>query len=693
MRKFLQLSVGLILSLAFHATHVTGYSLRSETSYNTTTLGNVVIHTPSQRVYSSAEFNITFSLEGHQKPLKLALTPNHDILSQNPHIQYLDANGQPQHTELMKRHHHRVFKGSVLLGSEINGWERAGWTRISIVRDGTAPLFDGAFSVWGVQYNINIDSNRMLVSHTSHNDTPTTQSNRTHSTKPHFAATKRQFTFDSPDLIDTIGSTDGCPTSRQIALVGIATDCVYTGSFSSSEDLVDSVVSMVNTASEVFESTFNIALALHNLTIEEEQCPTIASSDLPWNVGCSAGDLNWRLERFTSWREQSGGSENAYWTLLSGCPTGTAVGVSWVGELCNDELSANVVALADNQWQVFAHESAHTFGAYHDCDSSTCSRGQQCCPFSASTCDADGQYIMNAISTGAQTEFSPCTVGNVCSAMDDGRVDTQCLTTNSDTPTISAGECGNGVVEVGEDCDCGDDCDGNPCCDGSTCRFLGDAVCDDAEGSCCRDCQFASSGTVCRASVGECDIEETCSGDDAACPSDRHEDDGQSCGSESESDLFCSSGQCTSRDLQCQGQVQGDNSTISSCGDSTCALECSSPWGGAGSCSRVGDVLDGTPCDGGLCRGGQCRSRSEDDDSGESWVQENLSLVIGLSAGIGGLLLLAVLSSIVYCCCCRRRPKKVPNQLPLPLPPIAGYAPPPYSPRPAVPQTPYYRYA
>lgn len=286
---------------------------------------------------------------------------------------------------------------------------------------------------------------------------------------------------------------------------------------------------------------------------------------------------------------------------------------------------------------------------------------------------------MNPVSTSQQTDFSPCTIGSVCSGFG-GRVDMQCLTTNQNTPTISAGECGNGVVEAGEECDCGDECAGNECCDGTTCRFRGGAVCDDSNEACCAGCQFAAAGTVCRAAVSECDIEETCPGDSGQCPDDETEDDGESCGT----DLFCSSGQCTNRDLQCQGQVEGDNSTISSCGSDSCTLTCSAIQG---SCSEVGNVLDGTPCDGGLCRGGVCQSTSD-----ESWIDRHRDLVIGLAAGIGGFLVVTFLACIIWCCC-RRKPKRMQpvSQAPLPGPHSHPYMPPPpYSP-PA--QTAYFRYA
>ncbi|KAH0841332.1 hypothetical protein FOPE_06192 [Fonsecaea pedrosoi] len=137
------------------------------------------------------------------------------------------------------------------------------------------------------------------------------------------------------NLASTIGSTAGCPTTRKVALVGVATDCTYTASFNSTDTLRQNVISLVNTASELYQSTFNITLGLRNLTVSDGECPGTPSTQTAWNVGCSSStDITQRLNLFSSWRGQRG-DDNAYWSLFTTCNTGAEVGLAWLGQLCN----------------------------------------------------------------------------------------------------------------------------------------------------------------------------------------------------------------------------------------------------------------------------------------------------------------------------------------------------------------------
>lgn len=326
---------------------------------------------------------------------------------------------------------------------------------------------------------------------------------------------------------------------------------------------------------------------------------------------------------------------------------------------------ANVVVKTDTEWLVIAHEVGHTFGAVHDCDSTTCNDGktvaaQQCCPLSTSTCPAGGKYVMNPSTSAGITNFSPCSIGNICSAIGGQSVKTSCLTSNRNVTTITGSQCGNGIVEMGEDCDCGGEsgCGDNTCCNPTTCKFKteNNAVCDPSNEDCCLStCQFATAGTVCRASTGECDPQETCSGTTASCPADAHAAEGDSCGSSGEG-LSCASGQCTSRDKQCKTLMGSQYYECNN--DDGCQLFCATDGSQYACDGLTQNFLDGTTCGGGgKCSNGVCKGSTVGGRIKE-FVNDHKPLVIGLSVGVGGLLLLAILSCIVGSCKRRSRRRK-----------------------------------
>ena len=642
-----------------------------------TKVENPTIITPSHRVHAHSKFEIVFSLHERRQKIRLSLEPNQDIIAEGASVAFLDQSGKVTKTESIQRNEHRIFKGYTWIEQRDGGWNNIGWARISLRRDGIDPLFEGAFTILHDHHHIQLHSNYMQTKHeadphlepgedeymvvfrdsdigrqTQHTEfkrslaeqsscsanflsfnsdsshpvysPPFKRDTRSWGSMPlHSLFGKRQIdTSGIPsggnsggvNLSSTIGNTAGCPSTRKVALIGVATDCSYTASFSSNETARQNVLAQINSASEAYEKTFNITLALQNLTVSDANCPGTAAAATPWNIGCGGNTtITDRLNTFSQWRGERNDS-NAYWTLLTNCPTGAEVGLAWLGQACVTGVTqgqgetvsgANVVARTSTEWQVIAHESGHTFGAVHDCDSQTCSDGttvaaQQCCPLSSSTCDASGQFIMNPSTASNINSFSACTVGNICSAFLRNSVKSSCLSDNKGVLTIAGHQCGNGVVEEGEQCDCGgpESCGSNSCCDATTCQFKNNAVCDDSNEDCCKGCQFASSGTICRASTGVCDPQETCSGSNATCPPDETAPNGQSCGNS----LQCASGQCTSRDQQCKtlmGSYTSNNDTYA-CNSQDCTLSCASPSFGPGTCySMQQNFLDGTPCGGG----------------------------------------------------------------------------------------------
>lgn len=502
----------------------------------------------------------------------------------------------------------------------------------------------------------------------------------------------------------------------------MAADCTYVRSYKGATEARKQIFADFNTASGIFESTFNVALGVISLNIVPDGCPATPVTGQTWNQECTpAYPIDQRLSDFSYWRGQAGrsGDGAGLWHLMTKCNSGAVVGIAWTKALCqmkSQEQKSNgqsqftagtgISSITPNEWMVVAHEIGHGFGAIHDCNSKTCSPTLntpigQCCPLSTTTCDAGANYIMNPSESVATKLFSPCSIKAICSTIKSSSG--QCLKApgTRSTQNSESNICGNGLKESGEECDCGsaEDCANDPCCDGTTCKLKKGAVCDDLNDDCCLNCQLKPQGQICRQSISECDIQEVCSGTTSVCPPDQHLANqtpckGTSLGSNgtSPSGLECSNGVCTSRDLQCQQQ---DRPGITKqCGaSSSCSLTCNDPSGAALSCMQIPGVffVDGTSCGfGGSCNQGQCEY-SNGVSGVLGWAKGHLLIVIPVASLVGLMLLCCIWSCCCAGCMDRRRQAQYDANMGKPTSlgsngyqfagyvPEGGYAPPPSS--------------
>lgn len=305
----------IIRALIGHSTH------RNPVSY-ITSIENAEILTPSHRVHAHSSFNLIFTLHDGEQDVKFTLEPNHDILSDNAQVEYMDANGVITRTEPIVRSEVKVFRGDSWLRDE-QGWYHAGWARILVKTDGLNPLFEGAFTLRHDVHHIQLASSYMRTRHEldpkvdltgdetmvvfrdsdvesgmntqglvgrgiaidieedfmcssdrlGFNIQPSNAINMMITEMPKAGwggfgleslfrggLTRRQNVDGSNsfpggsgnsagvNLKSTIGNTDGCPTTRQVALMGVATDCTYTADFASPEAARANIINQINSA-------------------------------------------------------------------------------------------------------------------------------------------------------------------------------------------------------------------------------------------------------------------------------------------------------------------------------------------------------------------------------------------------------------------------------------------------------------
>lgn len=480
-------------------------------------------------------------------------------------------------------------------------------------------------------------------------------------TSPNVSAFKRDDVagdgMNTTNFVNNIGDGSGCPSSPKVVYMGVAADCTYTQRYGSQANATQQVLNDWNSASALYKNTFKVSLGIVELQIMDSNCPSSTDPAVPWNIDCGSVTLSDRLSLFSQWRGNKGMDGTGLWHLLSTCTTGSEVGIAWLATLCQVTATGNspnvvsgtgVSTAGRTEWQVIAHEIGHNFGAIHDCTDG-CTMSSACCPFNTTTCSASSKFIMNPTTSETEAQFSPCSLGNICSLMmgvGGGQTNTSCVLDPDPTrQVISMQMCGNGIVEAGEECDPGLG-NNSTCCDPQTCKFTAGAVCDPSSSPCCTSgCRLAPATQLCRKSRdNRCDTPEYCTGNSSTCPTDITKPNGQGCGS---GGLACANGICTSLDVQCQsaGSTLGLTKACPAKNDRSCQVSCQDPRTANQCVVLQTQLVDGSPCGyGGTCISGSCHSGSAW-DTFKAWYTENLQISIPVTV-VAGLFILMI---VAYC--------------------------------------------
>ncbi|XP_029001183.1 disintegrin and metalloproteinase domain-containing protein 10 isoform X2 [Betta splendens] len=234
-----------------------------------------------------------------------------------------------------------------------------------------------------------------------------------------------------------------------------------------------------------------------------------------------------------------------------GAPSGSSGGICERSKVYSDgkrkSLNTGIITVQNYASHVppkvshitFAHEVGHNFGSPHD-------SGIECTPGESKLQDkkAQGNYIMYARATSGDkfnnNKFSICSIRNISAVLKSKR---DCF--------VESGQpiCGNGLVEIGEECDCGysDQCK-DSCCysaneeEGKKCRLKPDKVCSPSQGPCCTaDCTFVAQNEKCR-KESECANQGVCNGATALCPASQPKENFTSCNAATQ---VCLNGVCS----------------------------------------------------------------------------------------------------------------------------------------------------
>lgn len=254
-------------------------------------------------------------------------------------------------------------------------------------------------------------------------------------------------------------------------------------------------------------------------------------------------DIYDSLSAFQSWSMRQPYKADNYQMVTGTDMNGGIVGLASMYGMCGSKSGG--VNEYGRDWafmvETVTHEMGHNWGASHD------SSGNSCDP---------RKYMMASHSCSSCppiTSWSRCSKSSISSNLNKLKNKPGGCFSNRPATVLARDtlpECGNGLVEAGEECDLGGANGHSPLCS-TDCKMVQQGT-QCLEGACCdvQTGKFRGAGSLCRSSLGECDLADTCSGTSSECPQDVFKVDGDVC-YEAGANGKCYQGGCLSVDDQC----------------------------------------------------------------------------------------------------------------------------------------------
>lgn len=287
-----------------------------------------------------------------------------------------------------------------------------------------------------------------------------------HLTKKHASPNRH---FETSAYIDHWANCYTGDSQPHRISIGIVVDTGLYNSFGGNENAIKIwIYSLLTVANHVTMNQFNVYISLSDLIIWATQVNSPVFNRIP-NGRCNV-TIDQTLNEFSSWRYKQQYLRNSVWTLLTNCyPAPGTVGLSWISALCDTYYSTNVVSKNANTALTLIHELGHTFGAQHTFQKGVGRTG--------GIMDyGDGRWPLNTNEMQFADIYSKIQICNTLSSVVN--------TTNFKPFCLQAYDaaCGNGIIEINEDCDdstkcCQNckfvkQCSNTGCCDPNTCEFL-----------------------------------------------------------------------------------------------------------------------------------------------------------------------------------------------------------------------------